>query len=144
MGWDQWMLLRVSNKSSADTLKLKFPNAGDHWGYPFAGTGDLSDRIEISYAEIEDKDIAPHASYAYGHTGRENAPSGLEGTVDILEKGTGGGEAQRIAQISYNCPWDGSNTFVISDVSAGWDVKSSGEDFEGNALGSITIEVSRT
>ncbi|KAL2679112.1 hypothetical protein Neosp_009873 [[Neocosmospora] mangrovei] len=143
MGWNQWGLLRFVNKTYDDTLKLKFPNTGDHWGWPFADTQDSGTRNRISYDEIQDKDIEPQTSYAYGQTGKQNEWAGMEGTVDIYTKATAGIPGQKIARVFYSCPWSGSNQFTIRDQASGWNVTHWGADYNGNALGSITIELYR-
>lgn len=144
MGWKQWALLRFSNKTFDDTLKLKFPDASKHWGWSFADTQDISTRTEISYSDIEGKDIGSQSSYAYGQTGKQSEWAGMEGTVDIYTKSSGGNIGQKIARIFYSCPWSGSNKFEILDTASGWLVTSWGADFNGDALGSVTIEVRKT
>lgn len=83
MGWANWVLFRFVNKTVDDTLKLKFPNTDDHWGYPFAGTKDTNTRNRIEYSDIQQVDIKPKGSYSYGQTGKPNTFAGMEGTVDI-------------------------------------------------------------
>ncbi|KAI8663764.1 hypothetical protein NCS57_00978600 [Fusarium keratoplasticum] len=144
MGWNQWALLRFANKTYDDTLKLKFPNKGDHWGWPFEDTKDTSTRNQIEYSTIEEKDIEPQTTYAYGQTGKQNEWAGMEGTVDIYTKATAGTKEQKIARNYYSCPWSGSNKFSISGTASGWKVDQWGADYNGDALGSITIEVRRT
>ncbi|RMJ20042.1 hypothetical protein BHE90_000712 [Fusarium euwallaceae] len=144
MGWNQWALLRFTNKTFEDTLMLKFPNTGDHWGWPFADTEDTNNRIEIQYGDIERTEIKPQTSYSYGQTGKQNEWSGMSGTVEIYTKATEDSPEEKIARIYYSCPWSGSNEFTIMDVSPGWNVKPWGANFNSGALGSITTEIRRT
>ncbi|KAI3319477.1 hypothetical protein HD806DRAFT_525465 [Xylariaceae sp. AK1471] len=141
MGWKQWALLRFSNKTFDATLKLKFPDTGSHWGWPFADTQDTSTRNRIKYEDIEAKDIGPQTSYAYGQTGKQNEWAGMEGTVEIWTKKETGGLDQKVAKVFYSCPWGSANKFTITDVAQGWGVTNWGADFNGDALGSITMEI---
>ena len=142
MGWNQWGIFKFVNKTYDHTLKLSFPDAPVHWGYAFEDNGNLDDRNRIQYSSIESKDITPQNSYSYGHTGRENEWSGMEGTVQVhVKSDTGLGD--KICKVFYNCPFRGNNEFKIREVKDGWKVASWGADYSGSALGSITMEISK-
>ena len=140
MGWNQWALLRFANKSVAHTLKLKFPDTGKHWGYPF-DAGNMHDRYKLDYEKIENQEILPNTTYTYGHTGKQNEWAGMEGTVEAFVKQDGGSLGDKVCKIFYACPWSGKNQFYISDVKAGWKVDHWGSDVNGGALGSITVDL---
>ena len=140
MGWTQWALFKFSNKTYDYTLKLKFPDTSNHWGWTFEDNGNTSNRNAIEYSTIEAKDIGPQNSYSYGHTGKENEWAGMKGTVEVYTKnGTQLGD--KICKVFYSCPWAGKNEFSVSDVKDGWKIESWGADFNGDALGSITMEI---
>ncbi|KEQ92622.1 hypothetical protein AUEXF2481DRAFT_42720 [Aureobasidium subglaciale EXF-2481] len=143
MGWKQWALLRFCNKSFDDTLRLKFPNTSEHWGWPFEDTKDISTRNRIEYGTIEGKAIGPHEEFSYGQTGKQNEWAGMEGTVDVYVRTSTGDCGQKVAKIFYSCPWAGSNQFRITDVPADWHAQQWGADYNGDALGSICIEFKR-
>jgi hypothetical protein len=143
MGWNQWAFFCFNNKTNEDTLKLKFPEIRNHWGWPFADTKDTYIRTPIRYDEIEDKEIGPQTSYSYGQTAKQNEWAGMEGTVEIWTKNATGGLGEKVAKVYYSCPWSGSNKFSITDKASGWNIDSWGADYSGDALGSISIEVKR-
>lgn len=142
MGWNQWALLRFTNKTFEDTFKLHFPNSNDHWGWPFEDTRDTNTRTRIDYSTISDQEITPKKSYAYGQTGKQNEWAGMEGTVEIWVWSKGS-RTQKVASVRYECPWSGSNKFQVNDISSDFNVTHWGADYNGGALGSITIEISR-
>lgn len=143
MGWSQWGLFKFVNKTYDHTLKLKFPDTAKHWGWPFEDNGNVNTRNRIQYSEIESKDITPQTSYSYGQTGKQNEWAGMEGTVQVHVKGDNG-PADKICKVFYNCPFSGNNDFRISEVKDGWKVDSWGADYNGNALGSVTIDIRKT
>lgn len=141
MGWTQWGKFQFSNKTHEDTLKLKFPNSGDSWGYPFVA--DSGDRTKLAYSEIEDQKILPQTSYAYGQTGKQNEWAGMSATVEIYTMNSTGGLGEKVAKYYYSCPWSGNNSSTISNVASGWNLTQWGADMNGDSLGSVTIEIRR-
>ena len=140
MGWKQWGLFKFSNKTFDETLKLHFPNTNAHWGWPFEDNGNTVDRNRIEYSTISAKDIGPQTSYGYGQTGKQNEWAGMEGTVEVYTK-SATGLGDKICKVFYSCPWSGDNQFSVSDVKDGWKIDPWGADYNGDALGSVTIEI---
>ncbi len=141
MGWNQWALIKIANKSYEDTLKIKFPHTDQMWGWTFKDTQNTDTRNKLPTSDIEKQDIGPQSSFAYGQTGKQNEWAGMEATIELHTKNATGGLGERICVIYYSCPWSGSNVFRISDTSTQWNVTQWGADYNGNALGSITVEV---
>ncbi|KAL8827958.1 MAG: hypothetical protein Q9170_006806 [Blastenia crenularia] len=142
MGWNQWGLIRFANKSFQHSLKLKFPDTNKHWGWPFDASGNVpaNTRTKISYSDTESKVIGPNSTYAFGQTGKQNEWAGMEGTVEAFLK-TDTGLGDKVCKVFYSCPWSGKNEFKISDFKEGWNVQQWGADYNGDALGSVTVEV---
>lgn len=143
MGWSQWGLIRIANKSYEDTLKIYFSKRDSNWGWTFKDTQNTETRHPQSYDEIERQDIGPNSSFAYGHTGKQNEWAGMEGTIELWTKNATGGREEHICEIFYSCPFSGSNKFEIRRPASGWHVTNWGADYNGNALGSVTVEVRR-
>ncbi|MCJ1451588.1 hypothetical protein MMC28_001928 [Mycoblastus sanguinarius] len=141
MGWNQWGLLRFANKSYQHSLKLKFPDTNKHWGWPFEANGNINTRNRIEYSDIEKTEILPNTTYAYGQTGKQNEWAGMEGTVDVHVKSEPSGLGEKVCKMFYSCPWSGKNQCDISEIKPGWNVQQWGADFNGDALGSVTVEI---
>ncbi len=70
----------------------------------------------------------------------------MEGTVEVYTKNdaVASGLGDKICKMAYSCPWSGKNKCDISDVNPGWDVQQWGADLNGDALGSVTVELKKT
>ena len=101
----------------------------------------MQDRVKLTYDTIEKQAILPNSTYAYGHTGKQNEWAGMEGTVEAFVKQENGSIGEKVCRIFYSCPHSGTNQFYISDVNAGWKADPWGVDLNGDALGSITVEL---
>lgn len=108
---------QIREQDYDDTLRIKFPHAGDNWGWTFAATQDpVSTRNPLPIGDIENHDIGPNDSYTYGHTGKQNEWAGMSATIDLYTKDSNGGLVDKICSIYYSCPWSGSIEFTIRDV----------------------------
>lgn len=141
MGWKQWALLKFDNKTHTDKLRIHFADRGSNWGWTFKDEGNINTRNPISYDDIEAKRIEPQTAWSYGHTGKQNEWAGMEARIEIWTAAEKPGEDVRICSIFYSCPWGSGNSFSVSDIRSGWSVESWGADYNGDALGSITITV---
>ena len=142
MGWKQWALIKIANKSHDETLKINFPHKEEMWGWTFKDTQDTKTRNPLSIGDIEKQAIGPNSSFSYGQTGKQSEWAGMSATIELYAKNATGGLGDRICVIFYSCPWGASgNVFRISDVASQWNVNQWGADYNGGALGSITVEV---
>ena len=75
--------------------------------------------------------------YQWGHCGRENSPSGTEGSFEVHLDGSG----EKIAEIYWDCPYIGSNKLEKRYVKEGYDISLNGFSIPSGALGKGTINV---
>lgn len=96
--YDQWMDLNIINLSK-NPIKI---TGSLEWGKWYVN-GDKSQE-----ASAPDLEIAAGGSTRIAATGRSDAASGTEGTINISDaSGT-----TQLVTIKFDCPWSGSNSFV--------------------------------
>lgn len=88
-------------------------------------------------ASAQGTKIAGKNEFAWGHSGRENSPSGTEGTFEVLLADTN----EKIAEIYWDCPWAGSNEVVKRYVKPGYSISLEGFSISSGALGKGQITV---
>ena len=81
--------------------------------------------------------ITSKEQFEWGHSGRENSPSGTEGIFEIHLDGSG----EKVAEIYWDCPWSGSNKIEKRFVKEGYLVSVDGFSIPSGALGKGTISV---
>ena len=81
--------------------------------------------------------IESKQQHEWGHSGRENSPSGTEGSFEIHLDGSG----EKIAEIYWDCPYIGSNKLEKRYVKADYDVSFNGFSIPSGPLGNGTINV---
>lgn len=126
----QWVVINIKNEMSDNDVSIR--NATAIWG-KFHANGN-KDR-EIPAEDINKIEIAPKSAEKISACGRENSPSGTEGTIDLYNGST------KIAQLYWNCPWGSStNNFEVRGKDDGYVVGHSGGSPTG-ALGNIEVQV---
>jgi len=86
---------------------------------------------------VQGKTISPKTELEWGHCGRQNSPSGTEGSFEILL------DNERIAEIYWDCPWGaGSNQLKTRFVKKNYHVSFDGfADDNDSALGKGLIVI---
>ena len=82
--------------------------------------------------KIESKD-----EHEWGHCGRENSPSGTEGSFEVHLEESG----EKIAKIYWDCPYIGSNKLEKHDVKTDYDISFDGFSIPSGPLGEGNINV---
>lgn len=81
--------------------------------------------------------ITSKGQYEWGHCGRENSPSGTEGSFEVHFEDSD----EKIAEIYWDCPWSGANQISKRWVKDGYDVSFDGFSIPSGELGVGTIAV---
>ncbi|KAJ5928372.1 hypothetical protein N7466_007328 [Penicillium verhagenii] len=99
LGDDDWVDLHLTD--SMGGLPVRVQNSELQWG-KFYADGNKND--EISPQQVDETVIPPFSSGPADiwTCGREDAPSGSQGSFDLIDQNTGGG---KICSIDWNAPY---------------------------------------
>ena len=147
MGEDQWFQPVVRNRLSSKAIVLvnfvilygKFYNISEYLRrFWFTQSLDkfLDDRFKETVSAQGTK-IEGQKQHEWGHSGRENSPSGTEGSFEVHLDGGG----EKIAEIYWDCPYIGSNKIEKRYVKNGYDVSLNGFSVPSGPLGHGTINI---
>ncbi|EEB93315.1 hypothetical protein MPER_08048 [Moniliophthora perniciosa FA553] len=95
MGHSQWIVIVLHNAGNAP---MKVKNVSLNWGKFHAG-GDKDK--EIGKDQIEGKVIGPDEKFQINASGREESPSGIEGSFDLVDVNE---EDRTIRHFYFDCP----------------------------------------
>jgi len=127
MAYAQWATFTLSPKNYTLTIK----NVVLKWGKFYKGSKDN----EVKLEDIEGVQIKPGDSYKIETCGREDSPSGTEGSFDIYDGNT------HVASYYWDCPWGSkSNTSTLTPESDDYLSQQNGANLDSGALGNITIK----
>ena len=146
MGEEQWFQPVVRNRTSKAIILANFviPYGKDYnirqylrrfW---FAQSLDkfLDDKYKNTVSPQGTK-IESKEQHEWGHCGRENSPTGTEGSFEVRLDGSN----EKIAEIYWDCPYIGSNKLEKRYVKGGYEVSFNGFSIPSGALGDGTISV---
>jgi len=88
-------------------------------------------------ASAQGTKIEGKGEHEWGHCGRENSPSGTEGSFEVHLEGSG----EKIAKIYWDCPYIGDNKLQKHDVKEGYDVSFDDFSIPSGPLGKGKINV---
>jgi len=111
LSYAQWIALELTNRST-DSIWI----TGIKLDYGKLYDGDSMDN-EINPNDIVGTEIKSKQSYTIYSCGRENLPSGTEGTVAVSDKKKDG---NRIADIYWDCPYTGRNKLEKPKANKDW------------------------
>jgi hypothetical protein len=86
-------------------------------------------------ASAQGTNITSKEEHAWGHTRRENTPTGTEGTFEVRQDG------ELIAEIYWDCPYIGPNKIEKRNVKSGYDVSFDNFSFPSGSLGEGIINI---
>lgn len=75
--------------------------------------------------------------HVWGHCGRQNSPSGTEGSFEVHLEGSG----EKIAEIYWDCPYIGSNKLEKRYVKENYDISFNDFSVPSGPLGKGRINV---
>jgi hypothetical protein len=148
MGEDQWFQPTVRNRLSQAIVLAKFTIL-------YGKFYDISESISLNFSHSVDEylssldnrfqetasaqgtKIPGGNQYEWGHSGRQNSPSGTEGIFEVHLDGSG----EKIAEIYWVCPYIGSNKIEKRYIKEGYDVSIDGFSIPSGALGNGRINV---
>ena len=81
--------------------------------------------------------IGSHRDFEWGHCGRENSPSGTEGSFEVRFSGTN----QKIGEVYWDCPYIGDNRVISHNMTAGYDISIDNFSIPDGALGKGRISI---
>ena len=147
MGEDQWFQPVIRNRLPSRTIVLvnfvilygKFYNIRQYlrrFWFSLSLDKFLDNRFNETVS-AQGTRIESHKQHEWGHCGRENSPSGTEGSFDVYLDGGG----EKIATIYWDCPYIGSNKIEKRYVKNGYDVSWDGFRIPSGPLGHGTINV---
>lgn len=129
MAYAQWIKMDIHPEKCDVTIK----NAALKWG-KFHQPEDKNK--EISIDDINGTIISAGGHAVIASSGREDASSGTEGSIDLYDGNV------KIGTYIWDCPWGSKNN--ISEwhrESKAYSVDISGANLYGGAIGTVTIEV---
>jgi len=129
MGEAQWFQPTVRNRLTRTIVLTNFTIL-------YGKFYDIKDPYnEISSAQ--GTKIANKGEAEWGHCGRENSPTGTEGTFEVLLDSTG----DKIGEVYWDCPYFGDNRVLARRVVPGYYISIDGFSIPSGALrtGTITI-----
>jgi hypothetical protein len=95
---------------------------------------DIKNRFKET-ASAQGTNITSKEEHAWGHTRRENTPTGTEGTFEVRQDG------ELIAEIYWDCPYIGPNKIEKRNVKSGYDVSFDNFSFPSGSLGEGIINI---
>jgi hypothetical protein len=99
----------------------------------------LDDRFNET-SSAQGTKIEGQKEYEWGHSGRENSPSGTEGSFEVrLTKD--GKDGDLIGKVYWDCPYIGKNTLSKSDVKNDYEISFEGFSIPNGALGKGKINI---
>lgn len=136
MAYAQWILLNIIN--TLRTQNIMVDNANLEYGkfYMYTGHGTVDNRDnEFSISEME---IPARKSGEIGSCGRQNSPTGTEGSIDLYYDNT------KICTVRWNCPWHGQNSVEVrhNNNAAGYLCALPMQSWEPNGpIGEVKVKV---
>ncbi|KAF8057434.1 aegerolysin type hemolysin [Lyophyllum atratum] len=129
MGESQWFQPTVRNRLSQAIVLANF-------SIQYGKFYDINDPYTETNSAQGTK-ITSKGDHEFGHCGRENSPTGTEGSFEVHLSDTG----EKIAKIYWDCPYTGSNKLTKHDLKAGYDISFDGFSVPSGPLGKGTISV---
>lgn len=128
MAYAQWVSIKVSAKLCDLTIK----NVVQEWGKFYKGEKDN----EVDPKNINNTMIKNENSYVISACGRENSPSGTEGSFDLYDGET------HIGSYLWDCPWGSkTNTSTWNSDNSNYVTQVTGANLDSGALGNVNITV---
>lgn len=93
--------------------------------------------VEISESTISNMRILAGRSEHIASCGRNHAPTGTEGSIDLYHAGT------RICTVYWDCPWRGTNTVNVQHPAPDYLCILGDWNKDGGAIGNVDVKVSR-
>ncbi|KAF8247238.1 Aegerolysin-domain-containing protein [Wilcoxina mikolae CBS 423.85] len=106
----QWICLELNNRTTDVVMVISAVSVP--WGKLYSD-GDKDK--EIGADKVIGQKIQPKKSFKVWSCGRENSPSGTEGTVTVTDEDGGA-----IGAVYWDCPWSGRNKAEERGVADGW------------------------
>ncbi|KAI0251457.1 aegerolysin type hemolysin [Lactifluus subvellereus] len=129
MGEAQWFQPTVRNRL---LQAIVLANFSIQYGKFYDINNPYNETASAQGTKIPSKD-----QYEWGHCGRENSPSGTEGSFEVRLVETD----EKIAEIYWDCPYIGNNKLEKRNVKEGYDISFDGFSIPSGALGKGTINV---
>ncbi|ADL51931.1 aegerolysin family protein [Clostridium cellulovorans] len=130
MAYAQWVTITIL----PDNCDVVLKNFQLDWGKFYAPNNKDA---EIDKNTLENYQVKKEIPYSISSCGREDASSGTEGSFNVCDD-----QGQQICNIYWDCPWGSStNTFKVSSINTGYMVDYSGDNLDGGALGTVTVEI---
>ena len=108
MAYGQWIQVILENTSKK---ALSTSDTDIRWGKFY----DAPDKDkEVATEDVNHQPIPSKESFQFAACGRENASSGTDGQMDIMDCD------KRIFQLYWNCPWSGSNELNVKHQAKNW------------------------
>ncbi len=134
MAYAQWVTITISPRS----IQVGVRNATHAYG-KFHQTGNKD--AEISTDEINKIIINAGNNAVINACGREDSPSGTEGTFDIVDLANN----EKIGTYYWDCPWGSKTNTSIWTPSGNQDyiTQVTGGNLDSGALGNISIRCAK-
>jgi len=129
MGEDQWFQPTVRNRLPQVIVLTKFTIL-------YGKFYDINNRFNET-GSAQGTKIPGGDEHEWGHSGRQNSPSGTEGIFEVQLEGSN----EKIAEIYWSCPYIGSNKLEKRYVKAGYDISFDGFSIPSGELGRGKINV---
>jgi len=146
MGEDQWFQPTVRNRLSRAVVLAnfiiqygKFYNISEdphRFHPPWWQISPLENPFNET-SSAQGTKIPGKGQNEWGHCGRQNSPSGTEGSFEVRLADSN----ERIAEIYWDCPYIGSNQLVKKYVKPGYDVSFDHFSIPSGELGKGIINV---
>ncbi|KAF4577128.1 Ostreolysin A6 [Pleurotus pulmonarius] len=133
MAYAQFVIIVLHNVGSKD---VKIKNLARTWGKLHAD-GDKDTEVEAS--KYEGMIVKPNKKVQINACGRENAAEGTTGSFDLVDPADGD---ELVRSFYWDCPWGSpTNTWNVTGSNSQWMIDYSGQNLNGGALGTITVEI---
>lgn len=110
MPYAQWILLNIINTLRTQNILVDNVNLAYGKFYMYTGHGTVDNRNnEFSTSDILGMEIPARESREIGSCGRQNSPSGTEGSIDLYYDKT------KICTVIWDCPWGGQNSVGVQN-----------------------------
>ncbi len=129
MGYNQWIEMTIKS----DNFSMGISNTALPYGKFYEGSKEHEKNIDY----INSLKIYPDKSYKICSCGREDSPSGTEGSFCLIDLSDNGA---KVATVSWDCPWSGDNTWSFK-LENGYMATAPNAVKPGGAIGSLDIEI---
>ncbi|KAF8644314.1 hypothetical protein AX16_008522 [Volvariella volvacea WC 439] len=108
MGYEDWVSFHIYNKGRG---AVKIANVQKLYGKFYT-----DDNKDVELTGLEGDLIQAGADRRINSCGRENSPTGTEGSFQLVETTTG----RVVTNISWDCPYTGENMLTVTNENNEW------------------------